>query len=298
MVRKLAEIIEGLDSLPPAAERSFAPPEGNALVCGDCLDWLRGCVQSRPDLIYIDPPYASGADYCLPDGEVAFSDRWKDLEQYLRMLALRLQAMRDCLTPYGSIFVHVDYHAQAEVKLLLDYFFGRSCMRNEIVWCYRQGGRSGRVFARKHDTILWYSRHPERWTFNADAVRVPYHGTGGYQRSGNGVKAKSGIVYKPNAKGKVPEDWWDIPAIPPMSAERMGWPTQKPLALLRRIVDACSNSGDMVADYFCGSGTTLLAAAASGRRWIGCDVNPKAVEAASRRLLDAQVKDFDTISLG
>lgn len=252
MIFKLAEIIKGLELNSNDVElQKDELPGGNLLVCADCLQLLQQLeVENKMSFIYIDPPYASGADYLLSDGRVAFTDRWKGgVISYLQMLAPRLVKMRDCLTCDGSIFVHVDHHASAHVRLLLDYIFGQNCFRNEIVWCYRQGGRSTRSFARKHDNIFWYSKSPKNWIFNSEAIRIPYHGTGGYQQSGNGVII-NGINYRPHPNGKIPEDWWDIPAIPPMSVERCGYPTQKPLTLIERIISACSNKGDIVADFF------------------------------------------------
>lgn len=111
--------------------------------------------------------------------------------------------------------------------------------RNEIIWCYRQGGRGKTTFAKKHDTIFFYSKSND-YAFNGDAIRIPYHGSGGYQTSDKGTVIK-GKRYKPNPDGKIPEDWWDIPAIPPMSKERVGYLTQKPLALLERIIKSCTH---------------------------------------------------------
>ena len=247
------------------------------------------------DLIYIDPPYNSNSDYkiktkiCCQDKEYeinqfGYTDKWYyGTIDYLKMLYTRLLLMRELLTERGSIFIHVDFHASSYVRLLLDEVFGCECMRNEIVWCYRQGGRSSKTFSHKHDTIFWYSKSPSEWIFNADSVRIPYVGTGGYQNSGNGVTI-NGKVYKPNKRGKIPEDWWDIPALPPMSGERNGFSTQKPKALLERIIRACSNEDSIVADFFCGSGTTLDVAQKLNRKWIGVDFSSKAIHLTQKRL--------------
>ncbi|GAB6154263.1 hypothetical protein JCM17380_30130 [Desulfosporosinus burensis] len=130
---------------------------------------------------------------------------------------------------------------------------------------------------------LYYGDNLE-WTFEASSIRIPYHGTGGYQTSGRGVKNKNGRTYHPNPEGKVPEDWWDIPAIPPMSQERIGYPTQKPLELLERIIKACSKENQIILDPFCGCGTAIVAAEKLNRRWIGIDVTHLAITLVKTRL--------------
>lgn len=206
-----------------------------------------------------------------------------NVASYLVMMAPRLQELRRVLKPTGSIFLHCDPTSSHYLKLLMDAIFTPSNFRNEIAWCYRQGGRSNRFFARKHDTIFFYSK-TDNWVFNADDIRVPYHGTGGYQTSGRGVTNPNGRTYLPNPKGKIPEDWWDIPAIPPMSEERIGYPTQKPLALLELIIKACSNEGQIVLDPFCGCGTTIVAAEKLNRNWIGIDITHLAITLVRTRL--------------
>lgn len=177
----------------------------------------------------------------------------------------------------------MDYRINHWIRSILDDVFGYENLKNEIIWGYRQGGSSKDCFAKKHDTILWYSKS-DKWIFNADDIRVEYHGTGGYQNSGNGVKNKNGKTYKPNPKGKIPEDWWDIPALTPMNKERVGYDTQKPKELIERIIKASSNKGDIVADFFSGSGTTGVVAKELGRDYILCDINPRAVEISENRL--------------
>ncbi|QNO14098.1 restriction endonuclease [Alkalicella caledoniensis] len=202
---------------------------------------------------------------------------------YLVMMAPRLDEMHRILKDTGSIFLHCDPTSSHYLKLLMDSIFLPENFRNEIVWCYRQGGRSTRHFPRKHDIILFYSK-TDNWTFNPDSVRIPYHGTGGYQTSGNGVTNPNGRNYQPNPDGKIPEDWWDIPAIPPMSKERIGYPTQKPLDLLERIISSCSNEGDVILDPFCGCGTTIVAAEKLKRKWIGIDITNLAITLVLTRL--------------
>lgn len=212
-----------------------------------------------------------------------------DMLAYLAMMAPRLVELKRVLKPTGSIYLHCDSTASHYLKMLMDAVFSPNRFINEIAWCYRQGGRSNRFFGRKHDIIFWYCMS-DQWVFNADApsVRIQYHGTGGYQTSGKGVTHKlTGKTYRPDPLGKIVEDWWDIPALPPMSKERLSYPTQKPEALLRRIVEASSNEGDMVLDPFCGCGTTIAVAQRLKRCWIGIDITHLATSLIRHRLQDA-----------
>jgi site-specific DNA-methyltransferase (adenine-specific) len=202
---------------------------------------------------------------------------------YLVMMAPRLKELHRVLKPSGSLFLHCDSTSSHYLKLLMDAIFLPIHFRNEIIWCYRQGGRSDKYFPRKHDTIFFYTKS-NNWTFNSDNVRIPYHGNGGYQTSGKGVVNQNGRTYHPNPDGKIPEDWWDIPAIPPMSKERIGYPTQKPIELLERIINACSDEGDIVLDPFCGCGTTIVAAEKLNRNWIGIDITHLAITLVKTRL--------------
>ncbi|WP_175615757.1 DNA methyltransferase [Piscibacillus halophilus] len=202
---------------------------------------------------------------------------------YLTMMAPRLLELYRVLKKDGVLFLHCDPTASHYLKLLLDAVFGYKNFKNEIIWCYRQGGRGNKYFPKKHDTIFFYTKG-ESYTFNADSIRIPYHGTGGYQTSGKGVTNKNGKTYKPNEKGKIPEDWWDIPALAPMSKERVGYPTQKPLALLDRIIKVGSNEGDLVLDPFCGCGSAIVSAQNNNRKWIGIDVTHIAITTIKERL--------------
>lgn len=270
---------------------SFGSPElpPHQLYLGDNLYVLRGLASESIDLIYIDPPFFSNRTYTQiwgDDNEVrSFNDIFQDgMFSYLAWLNARLWEMKRVLKPTGSIYVHCDWHASHYIKCEMDKIFGYERLVNEIIWCYRQGGRASNDFGSKHDTLFWYSK-TESWRFNPDPIRVPYEGSGGYQTSGRGVTIK-GRTYKPNPLGKIPEDWWDIAALPPMSAERLGYPTQKPEALLERIVNACSNPGDTVADFFMGGGTTGAVALKLGRRFVGCDVSRVAVSVTASRMID------------
>ncbi|MCX5828701.1 MAG: site-specific DNA-methyltransferase [Deltaproteobacteria bacterium] len=265
---------------------SLAP---NRLFWGDNLHVMRQLPSESIDLIYIDPPFFSGRNYNVIFGDQnelrSFSDIWEGgMPGYLIWLNARLYEMKRLLKKTGSIYVHCDHHASHYIKVEMDKIFGYGSLRNEIIWCYRQGGRSNVEFPKKHDVLLWYSKG-SNWKFNADAIRVPYEGTGGFQTSGKGVTNKAtGTTYLPNPLGKVPEDWWDIPALPPMSSERIGYPTQKPQALMERIIKVASEQGSVVADFFTGGGTTVAVAQRLGRRWIACDQSRVAVAITADRL--------------
>jgi hypothetical protein len=187
------------------------------------------------------------------------------------------------LAPQGTLYLHLDWHADACARLILDELFGRDRFLNEIIWAYHGPSPIRSAFNRKHDTILVYTKSSD-YIFNVDAVREPYNP--------NTVKTfasskKAGFGKVPDLeRGKVPEDWWYFPVVARLHNERTGYPTQKPEALLERILLASSNAGGMVADFFCGSGTFPLVAARHGRRFIGCDATWRAIHTARVRLLD------------
>jgi site-specific DNA-methyltransferase (adenine-specific) len=166
------------------------------------------------------------------------------------------------------------------LKLILDAIFGGR-FQNEIIWHYTGGGRSKSYFSRKHDTIFWYSKTADV-TFNINKVRVPYKETSGYAKSG--IISAAGKQYMPNPDGTPVDDVWDIPIINPMSGERMGYPTQKPEALLERIIEASSNEGDVILDAYCGCGTTVAVAQRLKRKWIGIDITYQSIAVILKRL--------------
>ncbi len=286
-------------------DRIILPPEArstnirNRLIEGDNLgimaallpEW-RGCV----NLIYADPPFMSGKRYAarigrgedsrkpdewlLGDG---YDDRWAEPDAYLTMMYERLWVMRDLLSERGTLYVHADWHASHYLRLLLDELYGAEHLLNEIVWVYHGPSPVHRAFNRKHDTILIYTKSDD-YIFNADAVRVPYDAST-IQTFASSRKAGFGKV--PDlARGKVPEDWWYFPVVARLHGERTGYPTQKPEALVERIVRASSNEGDLTADFFCGSGTLPAVAERLGRRWLACDASPRAVHTTTKRLLE------------
>ena len=235
-------------------------------------------------------------DQGIADSTVEFWKRWMNalrdtrpsLLAYLSYMVPRLLYMKSVLKPTGSIYLHCDQTASHYIKVMMDSIFGHRQFRNEIVWCYTGPANTPRWFPRKHDTIFFYagSRHTR---FNRDAVRVPYasglHNTGTVFNKTNGDEEES--IREQEERGKVVEDWWvDIPSGAHISKhERIGYRTQKPVALLERIITASSNPDDVVLDPFCGCATTLEAAHNLGRRWIGMDIAFHAINRVARQRL-------------
>jgi DNA modification methylase len=273
-----------------------ANPE-NRLILGDNLPVMMSLLpeyEGRIALIYVDPPFFTnrkyparigrGEDSRKPDQwELAegYHDHWNDLDVYLDFLYQRLVVIDRLLSSNGTLYLHLDWHADAYARLLLDEIFGADHLLNEIIWAYHGPSPIRRAFNRKHDTILAYVKG-EDYTFNVDDVREPYNQ--------NTVKTfnsspKAGFGKVPDLeRGKVPEDWWYFPVIARLHNERTGYPTQKPIALLERIILASSNPGDMVADFFCGSGTTPFVAAKHERKYIACDEMFRAINTTRGRL--------------
>lgn len=270
---------------------SFGDPavEPNRLFWGDNLHVMRQLPSESIDLIYIDPPFFSGKQYNVIFGDQnelrSFSDIWEaGLPGYLIWLNARLYEMKRLLKKTGSIYVHLDWHAVHYVKQEMDKLFGYDNFVNEIIWWYHDpAGTVKDRFKKKHDVILFYARTAaSARTFNMDSVRQPYS-EGTQQQAARGV-ISFGRPTKAHPLGKVPEDVWEIPFINSQAKERIGYPTQKPEALLERIIKASSNEGDVVADFFCGGGTTPAVAQRLGRRWIACDQSRVAVAITADRL--------------
>jgi DNA modification methylase len=220
-------------------------PLADEVIRGDCLTVLRGLAPGTVDLAYLDPPFNTGRT--LSAANAAYGDTWPSLKAYLAFLRPRLEAVHRALKPAGSILLHCDWRCSHHLRLMLDELFGVEGFVNHLIWTYGLGGSSPRRFARKHDDVLYY------------------------------------------AKGS---DYFFEPPLVPATSNRMkgqlkkrtGYPTQKPLALLSLLVNACCPPGGTVLDPFCGSGTTLVAAAESGRRFLGIDINPDAVRISQRRV--------------
>ena len=263
------------------------------IFAGDNLDVLRSLDAASVDLIYIDPPFNTGKDQTRDriktardaDGDrVGFQGRtyktvrlgslsYADIhDDYLGFLEPRLVEARRVLAPTGSFFFHIDYREVHYCKVLLDAVFGRERFLNEIIWAYDYGARSRRRWPAKHDNILWYVADPDSYTFDFAAMdRIPY--------------MAPGLVSKEKAaRGKTPTDTWWHTIVPTNGTERTGYPSQKPLGILRRIIAVHSRPADVVLDFFAGSGTTGEAALAAGRNAILVDDNPAALETMEKRL--------------
>jgi site-specific DNA-methyltransferase (adenine-specific) len=308
--------------------------ETNALFYGDNLVWLRDhkyFPDESVDLIYLDPPFNSKADYNLIFNEPgkadksqaqikAFDDTWhwdsaasavalnelaqkkpqiaefvswlsregkpqESMAAYLAMMATRLIELNRVLRPDGSIYLHCDPTASHYLKVLMDAIFDERNLRNEIVWCYTSGGKSKRTFAQKHHTILFYTKTDD-YIFNADDIRVPYS----EKTLANYRPGLVGSTYtaevKLHKKGKIPEDWWIIAIASKSTREYLHYPTQKPVALLEKIIKASCKRDGVVLDPFCGCGTTITAAQRLSRHWLGIDVTWLAIDLVEKRLRD------------
>ena len=273
--------------------------ETAVIYCDDNLHRLSQFPADCIDLIYLDPPFFSNRQYEVIWGDEAevrsFEDRWEGgIQVYTNWMRERVIEMRRILKPTGSFYLHCDWHAAHYLKQMLDDVFGANLsgngagFQNEIVWYYRGGGVSPRRWGRRHDTIFFYTKG-KKWTFNVDPVRTEYSESvmeslpSRYDKSYRGDRVYEG--YRPNPLGKHPDDVWPIqPLMPSDKKERLGYPTQKPEALLERIIQASSNAGHVVLDPFAGCGTAMVAAQRLKRQWIGIDISPTAVGLMKRRM--------------
>jgi len=308
-----------------------------ALLAGDAQTGLPS-LRGKVDLIYIDPPFDSKADYrtkiSLPDTDVqqkptvieqfAYADTWEEgTISYLKMLYPRLLLLKELLSEKGSIYVHVDWHAGDYVKIIMDDIFGKNNLKNEIIWAYRIQGVGKKLWARKHDNIFFYSKsdnyifHPEKEDVIyekpfIDTVKVEPDLSTLSQRQREEIidsirkniplkdKYKSLLFNKYYANVFV-RDVWDCDVTKPIisgSSEYLDYKTQKPIGLLERIIKASSNEGDLVCDFFGGSGTTAAVAERLGRRWITCDIGKPASLVMRKRFIDQEVKPFLYQSIG
>ncbi|CAN5660027.1 hypothetical protein BH09CHL1_BH09CHL1_26330 [soil metagenome] len=274
------------------------------VIFGDNLDVLQSIPDGSIPLIYIDPPFNTGREQRRTQlktarheegdrlgfhgqrytttkiGSKAFGDAFDD---FLAFIEPRLLEAHRVLAANGSLYFHIDYREAHYCKLMLDGIFGRDSFINEIIWAYDYGARTTKRWPAKHDTILFYAKDPKHYTFNADAVdREPY--------------MAPGLVGKEKAeRGKLPTDVWWHTIVSPSGYEKTGYPTQKPMGILRRIIAASSNPGDLVLDFFAGSGTTGAAALELGRDFMLVDSNPEAIAVMRERFVGSNEVVFDEL---
>lgn len=293
----------------------------SSLINGPMFDEIKE--QGGIKLVYIDPPFDTQADFNfkidLPNDsdksfikksniieEVAYRDTWgKGVNSFNQMLYERLNLIKDLLADDGSIYVHCDWRVNSGIRLILNEIFGKENFRNEIIWWYKDpSGKATNAFKKKHDSILFYAKSKNN-LFNLDDVREEYS-KGTLEQSKRG-SISFGRVTKVNPLGKIPVDVWDVPIINSQAHERLGYPTQKPEKLLEKIIKASSNEGDLVADFFCGSGTTLAIAEKLNRKWVGVDIGKFAIHTSRKRLLNSQrelkknskdFRPFEVLNLG
>lgn len=267
----------------------------NKIYFGDNLDVLQEMADQTVDLIYIDPPFNTGKKQSRKQikveqtdegdrtgfggqryattvlGQKAYADMFDD---YLGFLEPRLREAYRVLKSEGSLYFHIDYREAHYCKILLDSIFGRESFINEIIWAYDFGGRSKKRWPAKHDNIFFYAKNSDSYTFNREAVdRIPY-------------MAPGLVGKKKAARGKFPTDTWWHTIVGTNSKEKTGYPTQKPVGVLRRIVAASSSPGDLVLDFFAGSGTIGEVCLALDRRFVLVDDNPQAIEVMKKRFSD------------
>lgn len=281
----------------------------NKLIWGDnklVLSSLLKDYVGKINLIYIDPPFDVGADFSVKvkvgDEEVtkepsileqkAYNDTWgKGTDSYLQMMYDRLLLMRELLAEDGSIYVHLDWHVGHYIKIVMDEVFGKDKFLNEIIWAYRKWNIASNVFARNHDTILFYQKGGKH-TFNNLYIPKSEKSSGKGKAWQSIIDPETGrrksVLLDVESKGTPMPDYWEISMINPVGLERLGYDTQKPETLLERIIRASSNEGDLVADFFCGSGTTAAVAERLGRRWIMCDLGRFAIHTSRKRLMEVQ----------
>jgi len=252
-------------------------------------------------LIYIDPPFDVGADFSMdievgeetltknPNilEEIAYRDTWGNgADSFVTMIYERLALMRDLLADDGSIYVHCDWRVNSHIRFILDEIFGSKNQRNQVVWCYGGGSAPKGYYHRKHDNLFWYSKSNGSWIFNKQYR--PYS-EGTLQR---GLTAVKGDHYKLDDKGATLDDWWHGKEVQkilsPTAYENLKYPTQKPEGLLSRIILGHSNEGDLIADFFCGSGTTAAVAEKLGRKWIAADLGKFAIHTTRKRMIGVQ----------
>jgi len=266
---------------------------------GDCLEVMRGLAAESLDLVYVDPPFFTQKTHSLVTRDRAtkfeFSDEWKSRAEYIEFLRVRVKEFRRVLKATGSLFFHCDTNASHHIRCLLDELFGEAMFRSEIIWHYRRWSNSQRNPMPSHQTIFFYTKtdaYQYHQLFgdyspstNIDQIlqrrQRDEHGKAVYARDGS-----DNVIHDGHKKGVPIADVWDIPLLNPKAKERVGYPTQKPVLLLERIITLVTSPGNFVLDPFSGSGTTLVAAELLGRNSLGIDISSEAVQLAKQRLVE------------
>jgi len=297
-------------------EHSLINWENRSLFHGDNLDFMRAMNSNSVDLIATDPPFNKGRDFhATPDSLAAgakFQDRWtweEDIHPswidqitddypklmeaiesarfahsdamgaYMCFMAVRIIEMHRLLKQSGSLYLHCDPTASHYLKAVMDAIFGWKNFKNQIIWHYQTGGAGEKQYAKKHDVILFYMKSGDSKFYPR---RIPAHRT---EKAMERAQNPKGARIAANDDKKLPMDvWTDIQALNPVARERTGYPTQKPKELLKRLILASSNAGDLIADFYLGSGTTAVVCKELNREFIGCDINPKAIQITNERL--------------
>lgn len=266
------------------------------VICDDCLNVLKKIEDNTIDMVYLDPPFFSQKIQCMKDSdgiEYRFSDIWDTRGEYLEYIRIRIKEIKRVLKKMGSVFLHCDDSASHYLRVILDDELGESNFRSEIIWTYKRWSNAKKGLLSAHQTIFFYSKTSK---FKFNTIYKEYSPTTNidqilqervrnsegkasykYDKNGNAVVAKE-------KKGVPMSDVWEIPFLNPKAKERTGYPTQKPIELLEKIIKISTNEGDFVLDPFCGSGTTLVAAKMLNRNFIGVDKNSSAIELCNRRL--------------
>lgn len=249
----------------------------------DNLELLKQLEDNSIDLIYCDILYNTGKNF------KDYDDNLGTPQEAIEWYRPRLVEMKRVLKDTGSIYLQMDYRLVHYMKVEMDNIFGIKNFRNDIIWCYRSQGFSRKQWSFKHDNILYYTK-TNKWTFNLEEVRENEITESTLKRFKKEIEEYGMIPTKKNGKiywnspYSLPRDWWDINVLPQAHKERVGYDTQKPKELLERIIKASSNENDVIADFFCGSGTSLVVAKELNRQYIGCDINPRAIEITNQRL--------------
>ena len=282
----------------------------NVLYFGDNLEVIHKYVPDNSiDLIYIDPPFFSSKAYEIIYGDAKevrmFEDRWKgDVYHYVNWMEPRLAQMHRVLKSTGTIYVHLDWHAVHYIKIAMDRIFGYNNFLNDLVWHYKRWPTKSKRLQKMHDTILTYQKsdNPYRhfnvlYRSRAESTIRRWKDSKIRARHDETGQRIPSIAEAEKSKGVPLDDVWDISIIAPVKKERLGYPTQKPEALLKQIIETSSNPGDIVADLFCGCGTTLAVAQLLGRKWIGCDVSPTALKVVKQRLIKYGATNIEEIGV-